>query len=415
MIEKRLMSDMAHNTWAVFVYFFFQWVTTLVVVRLSGYDDAGLFSLTISFVNMFSFIGLFGVRGFQVCDVREDYSNGDYIGSRIATTLLSNILFAFFLVVRNYDAALTANCLAYMAFKSLEGFGDVIFGVMQRLKRYDWIAVSMTIKGVFTLIAFILPLMLGAGMLVSILCMAVAYLLSLLLYDAFKLRNSGIFKPSFKKLSLILGACFPLMLSALISAIMMYVPREAIGNALGSKALGYYGSISMVLVIFSTLAASVWGAISPRISAMILSRDIKSLKNDFSKITVILIITSVVILILGRILGPLAFRLLFGKEILGYMFLVIPVLINAILLMCISFFDRVFIPLNRRKELFLCNAAGLAACLISVTPLTSRYGMTGANCSMILGFSVRLASLIVLTIKYLNRLEVISYDPDKSI
>lgn len=410
MIEKKLMSDMAYNTWGIFVYFFCQWVTTVIVVRLSGYNAAGIFALTISFANMFGFIGTFGVRGFQVSDVREDYSNGDYFGSRIITTAISLVPFAVLLIVRKYDAELTACCLAYMSFKCLEGFGDVNYGVMQRLKQYDWIAVSMTIKGIITLVAFILPLALGFGLLPAIICMSAAYLLSLLLYDAFKLRDSHIFKPSFANIWPLLIACFPLMLSALTSSIMMYLPRDTIGNALGSTALGYYSSISTVVVVFSTLAASVWGAITPRISIMIINRNIDKLKKILMKIASILLITSVVILLLGKIFAPFAFELLFGYEILKYMYLLIPVLINAILLMCISFFDSVFIPLKRRRELFICNFIGLVICLVAVKPLTDKYGILGANNSMILGFSVRLIFLIILTIIYLKRLEVKNYD-----
>ena len=376
---------------------------TVVVTRLAGFDSAGTFLLAIAFSNIFAFIGMFGVRGYMICDVHEKFSNGEYVASRIVSVGFSLMPFAVLLFMRGYDRTTTLSCIALMLFKSLEGFSDVFLGVMQRSNRFAWLAVSYTLKGFVSLAVFTALLLAGQSLFVAILGMSAAYLPVLLFYDAVRLRPLGTFSLSFGNLRPLFIACFPLMLNSLLLAILIYLPRESIGRILGETNVGYYGSLAMVIVIFAVLAGSVCSGINPSMSRMLAIGDSVALKKLLSTVFVCFVAASGAILLLGKILGLWVFGMLFGKEILPYMYLLTPVLINSILLMCVTFFDGLFIALEQRTLLLLCNVLGTAFCWFSVSPLTQEHGMYGANLSMIGGLTLRLVLLSILSLWLINK------------
>ncbi len=59
---------------------------TIVVVRLSsGFDDAGLLSLAMSVVGIFSNVVNFKMGTYQISDIKRENSLGEYMGFRCVT------------------------------------------------------------------------------------------------------------------------------------------------------------------------------------------------------------------------------------------------------------------------------------------------------------------------------------------
>ena len=65
------------------VYYVGQWLTTVLIVRLSGYEMAGLLSLAMSVVAAPAIVSLFNVRSYQVSDISGQYLNRTYLRSRL--------------------------------------------------------------------------------------------------------------------------------------------------------------------------------------------------------------------------------------------------------------------------------------------------------------------------------------------
>ena len=133
-------------------------------------------------------------------------------------------------------------------------------------------------------------------------------------------------------------------------------------------------------------------------SRMLAANNTAGLRKLFSTMFISALAASAAILVLGQLLGPWFFSLLFGQEILPYMYMLTPVLISAILLMCVSMFDGVFVALERRVLLLACNVVGTLFCWATVSTLTQNYGIFGANLSMMGGLGLRLAMLGALSL-----------------
>ena len=81
MNKKRLsiQENIIWNTVGSIIYMVTQWLITILVVRIAGVDTAGNLTLAISVNNIFYSIAMFGIRNYQVSDVKEKYSNNIYI------------------------------------------------------------------------------------------------------------------------------------------------------------------------------------------------------------------------------------------------------------------------------------------------------------------------------------------------
>lgn len=400
-MKKRLdpmVREMVLNTWATFVYFFSQWLLTILVTRISGYENAGIFTLAVSFSNIFGYIGKFGVRSAQVGDVGYKYSDGQYFTARVLTSAASILPFAIALVLCGYHAELSACCIAMMCYKLLEGFDDMIIGSLQRMHRYEWIAVSYTLKAVGTLAVFAGLNLAGVPLVWCIWAMALAYLCVVLFYDAVRVGKHGFFQWSAKSVRTLLWQCLPLMIMTILDALLVYLPRNAVEQIYGSEELGYYGSVSIIVVVLSTLAGAVWGSVLTKYSELIQNRSWKEFRSLTVTVTAILAVFGAVVMGVGYLIGPFFFRILFGEEILSHMDLLLPVLANALFLLYNSFFTCIFVPLNRRGVLMATDAAAVVVCLLSANPLTVRLGTVGASVSLMIALAVRFILLVVAAV-----------------
>lgn len=393
-----LYRDVLLNTWATFVYFFAQWLLTIFITRLSGYDDAGTFTLAVSFSNIFGFISKFGMRGIQVGDINSEYSNGQYFTSRVITSIGSIVPFVIALVVCGYRKDLQDCCIAMMCYKLLEGFDDVAMGTLQRVYRYDIIAVSYTLKAVLTMAAMLALLMLGIDLVWCIWAMTVAYGCVLLFYDLYWLRGFDFLKWNTEGLKALYIKCVPLVITAILDAVLLYLPRNAIEQIYGSDELGYYGTVSIIVVVLSTLAGAVWGSILSKYSEIIQEKKWEEFKKLTLGIAIVLLVFGIMAVVFGKILGPFFFLILYGEEILNHMDYLLPVLLNAVLLLYNSFFICIFIPLNRRNMLMITDLAAVLICMFTVNYCTVQYGGLGACVCFTAALLIRFILLIVTAV-----------------
>jgi O-antigen/teichoic acid export membrane protein len=98
-----LKQNMIWNSSGNFLYGISQWLLVVIVTRLGGYADAGVLSLAIAIVAVFYTIGLYGMRIFQATDVGFIYRDGDYVSSRVITSLLSILICAAFVFSSGYS------------------------------------------------------------------------------------------------------------------------------------------------------------------------------------------------------------------------------------------------------------------------------------------------------------------------
>jgi len=394
------------NTWGVFFYFFSQWILTIAVTRINGYAVAGQYSLVVSFTNIFSFIGMFGIRGILVSDVKYRYSNWQYAETYLVTCIIAGVAFMVVLYLKNYDFMVVRCCVVMMLFKIAECINDCIIGIFQRASQFAWIAIQYTFAGILPASIFVLILLKNIALPYAISAMAIALVLILMLYGLPKVfqlsKETG-------KIDLqvvpIMRESFPLMMMSILDAVIVYLPRDAVERSLGTEALGYYSTVSVIVVVLSTIGSAVWGSILPHMSQIIGKKDWKNVHKINRMVWLGMLGICILVIGLGNLMGPSLFEIIFGKKILSYMYLLTPILLNALFLLFNSYFQCFFIPIGKRFILLNTDLAAVLICALSSNILVETHGILGACIGLTISLAIRATLLLIAYIYFLHKIE----------
>ena len=65
---RSVQANMLFNTVGSVIYYFCIWLSSVLIVRMSGYTDAGIFSVAMTVTASPAIFGLFHVRNYQVSE-----------------------------------------------------------------------------------------------------------------------------------------------------------------------------------------------------------------------------------------------------------------------------------------------------------------------------------------------------------
>ena len=400
--EKDIKNAVFLNTMAIFIYFFVQWILTVIVTRMFDFQNAGVFTLAVSLSNIFCYISNFGVRNIQISDSNRTISRNTYISTRILTSLFSTALFIIAIVVSNYDRQTIACCIAMMVYKLMESYADVIIGEMQVVDHYDWIAVSYFLKSGAILLMFVILALLKYPLRLCIYGMCVGFLFVFLIYD---LKKTGIYNTYFWETShieVLLKRSFPLTVMSILDSLVLFIPKHFVEVMYGSTQLGYYGTVTIVIIVLSTLGSAVWSSLLPVYSLYFSKHDQNGVKRMTKTIIVLMIVLSFLLLTIGRNVAPLFYKIIFGEEILKHMYLLTSVIINSLLLLYNSFFVCILVPIKKNNLLAISDLI----CVIVLLPLCCfmcrTFGLLGASYSLSIALCIKFLILLIRSVGYIQ-------------
>ena len=127
----------------------------IIVTRINGIANAGIFSLAFSTAGIINYIALYSGRTYQIANTNEKFTDGLFILLRIITVLIAIVFSLGFVLVNNYDVYKATIVLLLCILKCIEALGDVFYGILQK-QNYLYIAgESLTFKSLFALLAFV--------------------------------------------------------------------------------------------------------------------------------------------------------------------------------------------------------------------------------------------------------------------
>ena len=395
MLESNLKvkNNIIYNTIGTFFYFFCQWAITVLVVKLGGYSNGGILSITISMTNIFYMISMYGVRSFQVSDIKNRYKDGDYLLLRIITSAISFVFFGVTLFYLDYNKEIQLCMIIYMFFKLGESITDLNFGFFQRYNFYREIGLSYILKGILTLIVFCLTLYFSKNLVLTLFLETLALWFLIIVYDLKILKNKLNLKMKTYKVIFLLKICFSLMLYTLILPYLNFITRYQVEKFFGTEELGYYSAITMVIVVISTLFGSIFIIIIPKISYLYKDKNINEIIKIILKINLAIFVFTIISIIGAILLGNIVFSILFTDSIQKYMYLLIPTIITSSILGILNYLSTILISFHDLKFVLIANLIPAILCTCILKTSITQYGMLGSLYSLII--SLLLGILIV--------------------
>lgn len=389
-----MRSSVLWNTAGSFFYYFCQWLMTVLVVRLSGVDDAGLLTLCISVSNIWISLSSFGMHNYQASDTENKYTFGTYLVSRYVTGAMALLGCIAYLLLLRYSPVTDVAVVFYFLYRFSESLEDVYYAAFQKAWHIDIAGKSMLIRGLLSIGLFSAVLVGSGNLSLTIVVLAAACLLVVYLYDGRKGRMFTNRQTDNTSVRALLLECLPLAVYTLLNTFVPMAPRLVMERVLGNYELGVYGSIATPTVVVQMIATYVFNPFITLFAEELAGRDIRGFVKSLRSCLLWLFGISVFSVAVGLFFGHWGLNLLYGSEIAGYTALLTPLIIASALIAFMWLLGGTLVAARSFRWLLASNILSSAAILPLSFFFEEKWGMQGASLATIV--SVGLAIVILV-------------------
>ena len=156
MKNSTLKKDFIWNTLGSLIHAFNSLFFLIIVTRINGLENSGIFSYAFTISNIFLTVATFGGRNYQITDAKNEFSGNLYKSFRYLTTIISVILFVLLFLLFKYSTYKYLIIILLIFVRSFESISDVYFGIFQKNNKLYLVGISLFFKNLLALIIFVL-------------------------------------------------------------------------------------------------------------------------------------------------------------------------------------------------------------------------------------------------------------------
>ena len=407
--EISLKENMIWNSFGSMFYLGCQWLISILVVRIGGdLEAAGVLALGMAVSNIFTPVGYYKIRPFQVSDTRETYSFAQYLSFRVVTLGLSMIIMVVY-GIATCDQADLLPVYLYGIYSMGPILVDVFHGEDQKRLRMDIIGKSLIARGALSIASFSFVLNSTSSLSFSLIAMTTTTFLVIFLYDWPATRSLGTtisFDFSKSAMSKLMVECAPAVLAAFICSAIPSIPRQVLETLEGSEVLGIYASIASPVLIIQMGAQYIYSPLLGVFAEKLFNGNIPGFLALLKRVTASIVAVTVAGLIFFYLFGEIGLRILFGETISLYSALLAPLCICSSLTAYTWFLSDMLIVLRDIKGNLIGYAVSFIICICAMTPLISNYSMNGATISVILAYIAGVVFFLIRITKCIKQVKI---------
>lgn len=380
-------------------------IMLMILTRTGSLLEAGIYTIAYANANLFLMIGKYGMRNFQVSDVREQFSFAEYRRSRYLTTLVMLIVSVVYTIYASKTNSYTINkslCIIWMClFKLVDSIEDAYHGLYQQKGRLDIAGKCMTMRMLITIAIFgisviILKALLPALIISTVATAIIFILFTALTYEEFKCPQVTADKRS---LRMLLKLCLPLFLGSFLSFYIGNAPKYAIDSILNDELQACYGFIAMPVFVIGLLNNFIFNPMISKMSFMWNEKDIKSFKKLLYKQMLIILVITVICELGAYLIGIPVLSVMYNTDLAPYKTELLILLLGGGFLALSGLFVTI-ITIMRLPKTLLFGYGIVAILAYLASPLmVKQYGMAGAA-SLYLLLMIILCIIFVVPLLY---------------
>lgn len=257
-LEKR---NMSWNMLGSFLYAFASMALTMAVVQIVGDEKGGIFTFAFTAFGQQMFtVAYFGIRPFQITDVENRYSFGDYLRLRFVTSGAALLIgIGFVLMNGGYTAEKAWVVFLMVCYKVIDGFADTYEAEFQRSGRLYLTGKSNTFRTLLSVGSFIAALLATRNLVFASGVAVAAQVAGVLLFDVAIIGGLENIDWSWDKKACkdLVRSCILLFFSVFLDFYIFSAAKYAIDGNLDSAAQAVYGAIFMPTSVINLVAGFV--------------------------------------------------------------------------------------------------------------------------------------------------------------
>ncbi|MDE7328086.1 MAG: lipopolysaccharide biosynthesis protein [Lachnospiraceae bacterium] len=366
------------------LYAFQSVVLLMILTRTVGLVYAGVFTLAYANANLFLNIGKYGMRNYQVSDVEQQYSFGEYLLSRkisVFLMMLSAVVYVIYAAhTRDYSSEKSWIIVWMCCFKAADAVEDVYYGEYQRQGRLDIAAKIMTLRLGVSLLLFSAIVVINGSLLWALIVSTLASIL--LLYICLK-QGQGFFTVNGEKragkVRRLMGDCFPLAAGAFLSFYIGNAPKYAIDSLLSDELQACYGFIAMPVFVIGLLNGFVFTPMMYRMSVQWNDRKYNEfIKGTFFQVGIVAAVT-IVCIVGAWAVGIPVLSFLYNTDLTAYKPELLILLGGGGFLGLSGLMNALLTVMRKQTGILISYVIAAGCALVFSAPIVGRYEMLGAS------------------------------------
>lgn len=380
-------------------------ILLMIITRVLGLEVAGVYTIAYANANLFLTIGKYGMRYFQVSDVKEDYTFNEYVSSRWITTIVMigvSIVYIFILSGREGYSDEKSYIILWMClFKAVDSLEDVYHGLYQQKGRLDVASKILTIRMSLTILFFgvvliVIKSLYWALILSTILTTALFLVLTAITFNFFR-SDEEIIKWGNVKALLI--QCFPLFVGGFLSFYIGNAPKYAIDMYLSDEMQACYGFIAMPVFVIGLLNGFIFNPMLYKISLLWHNKDVKQFIKRIVYQSLIVVAITLACILGGYLLGIPVLSILYSTDLSDYKAELLILLLGGGFLGLSGWLNTVLTIMRYQYTVIFAYGIVAIIALIASKPIVAAYEVFGASV-LYTGLMAILCLIFVLLIVY---------------
>lgn len=388
-------------------------ILLIVITRLNGVGDSGLFSFAMSLSVVFWAISLWGGRTYQVSDVKKEFSSGDYIVVRFISSLIVAVFSISFCILSGYDLIKTELIMVLVSFKILESIADSMYGVLQIHNKLYIVGISLTIKSVFGFIIFAIVDILTKNIVYGALSIFLVNIAVVIFYDIPWMKHVesvGLTKKNIMQAGKIMKKTAEVFVVVFLTMFSLNIPRYFLDKYHYDQ-IGYFGIMAMPITLLTLFISFVLQPNVVNLSELLKEKKVKEFTKIVSKIDFITFTLGILFVVSSYLIGVWALNTVFGIDINNFRIDLTIMVIGAVANAFVSIYVNLLIILRRFKgQFYTLLVTNILAVILSIY-LIDRLAMLG---SVLVFMTISFLQAIILLFIYKRSLKnVIMLSEDK--
>lgn len=358
-------------------------ILLMILTRTVGLVEAGIFTIAYANANLFLTIGKYGVRNYQVSDVKNEYTFREYCLTRwitVAAMLVISLGYVIYISIINSYTLEKAMIVWWMClFKVPDVIEDVYWGEYQRQGRLDIASKAMTFRLLTSMLIYALMVILTKNQLLSLITATIySFVVMLLLLkwtsSAFQVASGYKKEHIFQ----ILRHCFPLFAGGFLSFYIGNAPKYAIDATLTDELQACYGFIAMPVFVIGLLNSFIFNPMLCKISLLWEGKKLRPFIRQIILQTSYVIIIVLVCLAGAWLLGVPVLSFLYSTDLSPYKSELLILLLGGGFLGISGLMNAIITIMRRQSELFIGYLLIAVLAFMLSKMVVRRYAMMGA-------------------------------------
>ncbi|MCH1982178.1 hypothetical protein MCG98_06315 [Ruminococcus sp. OA3] len=380
-------------------------VMSLGVSNILGAAAAGIFAIAMSIGNQLVTIGYYNMRTFQVSDVLEKYSFGDYCVSRLITTAAMAAAGVIWISAGGYRGEKMAAIALMIGFKMCESVSDLLEGRYQQKNRYDVSCRAVFVKTALYLAGFAAVMLVTRNLLLSVAALGIVYLISVVVIDGTLISAFGGLKLHFswEKQKSLMISCLPLFVNSFLTAYVIHASKYAIDRYYSNEYLGMFNTLYMMAFVVNLFSGFVLKPLITPLSVKYNDGDYRAFSGIIRRQLLIIGGITFICVAGAYVLGIPVMSWLSGIDLDGHRTALCIILAGGAFTAVYQLLQYAIVIMRQQFACLLGCAVTAGLTFVFTPVLVKRYAIMGGAVSYLCSMALMSLAFLVIFIYYLMK------------